>query len=335
MGDALVAFEQEYAALNEVSHCIGVGSGYDALFIALKACGVGFGDEVIVPAHTYVATWLAVSNTGAKAIPVEPDSSTFCIDVNEIERHINAKTKVILPVHMYGLSCNMSALTEIGKRHNLFVIEDNAQAHGATWQGKKTGSFGQINATSFYPTKNLGALGDGGAITTNEEDLAGFVTRYRNYGFERKGVCSEFGVNSRLDELQASILSIKLKHLEQWNSQRRELAATYLERLNGVGDLQLPYCPEQAMHVYHLFVIRSAHRDKLQLYLRSHKIETMVHYPIPPHLQKIYSSDFRWGVFPITEKMAETVLSLPLWPGMSQDQVTYICDHIVQFYKTL
>jgi len=335
LGDALKAFEAEYAAFNNVSFCLGVGSGFDALSIALRACDIMPGDEVIVPAHTYIATWLAISSAGAKIIPIDADPTTLLIDVQKIETAITKKTKVILPVHLYGQSCNMTALEKIANHHSLRIIEDNAQAHGAMWNGRLTGSFGYINATSFYPTKNLGALGDGGAVTTNSSSIARFVSQYRNYGFEQKNVCAHEGINSRLDELQAAVLSIKLRHLKTWNDQRRHLASTYIDRLNGVGDLKLPAQAEEAYHVYHLFVIRSGHRDKLKDYLTSFQIETMVHYPLPPHLQKAYASlGFEKGDFPLTEEIANTALSLPLWPGMSDEQVQFICDKIIAFYST-
>jgi len=335
LGEALSKFEEEYARFSHVAHCFGVGNGYDALSIALKACKVGPGDEVIVPAHTYIATWLAISRSGATIVPVEPDDLTYNVDVREVEKCITPKTKVILPVHLYGQSCDMTTLVELSKRHGLLLIEDNAQAHGATWKGKKTGSFGDANATSFYPTKNLGALGDGGAVTTNNEKVAGFVRRYRNYGFESKNFCEEQGVNSRLDELQAAVLSIKLKHLEEWNKRRRAIASIYLERLKGAGDLQLPVTSPEASHVYHLFVVRTLERDRLKDYLKSFKVETMVHYPIPPHLQNAYASlGFKKGDFPITETIASTCLSLPLWPGMTDDQVHLICDLIIKFYAS-
>jgi dTDP-4-amino-4,6-dideoxygalactose transaminase len=335
LGDALRKFEEEYARFSNVAYCIGVGNGYDALSIALQACKVGQGDEVIVPAHTYIATWLAISKSGATIVPVEPNDLTLNINVKEVEKFITPRTKVVLPVHLYGQSCDMTALGELSKLHGLLLIEDNAQAHGATWNGSKTGSFGEVNATSFYPTKNLGAIGDGGAVTTNNEMVAGFVRRYRNYGFESKNFCEEQGVNSRLDELQALVLSIKLKHLEEWNKQRKVIASIYLARLKSTGDLQLPVTLPEASHVYHLFVVRTLWRDKLKDYLKSFQVDTMVHYPIPPHLQKAYASlGYKKGDFPITETIASTSLSLPLWPGMTDDQVHFVCDLIIKFYAS-
>jgi dTDP-4-amino-4,6-dideoxygalactose transaminase len=334
LGEEVKKFETEYAQFTKVRHCIGVGNGYDALSISLRACNVGAGDEVIVPAHTYVATWLAVSNCGAAIVPVEPDPATMLIDVGRIEENITQKTKVILPVHLYGHPCEMTKIQEIAARHSLAIIEDNAQAHGAKWNEKMTGSFGAINGTSFYPTKNLGALGDGGAVTTDSDSIADFVRQYRNYGFERKNYCEVAGINSRLDELQASVLGIKLKYLDQWNHERRDLAHQYIKRLRGVGDIQLPVAHNEALPVYHLFVIRSAKRDKLKAYLDAGQIETMIHYPLPPHLQKPYTSlNLKARNLQITEEIANTSLSLPLWPGMHVSQMEYVCDRIAAFFS--
>lgn len=334
LGNSLKNFEEEYARFSGVSYCLGVGNGYDALTLALRACSVGPGDEVLIPANTYIATWLAVSRTGAKIIPVEPDPATFTLDLNDLERKINKKSKLILPVHLYGYPCDMTRLVEIARRHQLLIIEDNAQGHGASWDGRMTGSFGDINATSFYPTKNLGALGDGGAITTKSEQLAEFVRRDRNYGFSSKDHCEQQGINSRLDELQAAVLSVKLKYLSQWNNERRRIALQYSELLKGVGDLTLPTEQKGAHHVYHLFVIRSVYRDQLKEFLKDCRVETMIHYPIPPHMQKAYSSlGFKKGDFPITEEMANTSLSLPLYPGLTESQTQFICDKIQTFFK--
>lgn len=333
LGEEVNAFEKEYAAWHEIPFCIGVGNGLDALTMSLLACDVKPGDEVIVPAHTYLATWLAVSRTGAVVVPVEPDESTFNIDTSRIEEVITPRTKAILPVHLYGQACNMTSVLELAERHKLFIVEDNAQAQGSRWLKTLTGSWGTINATSFYPTKNLGALGDGGAVTTSHEQLATFVKQYRNYGLKEKNIALYLGVNSRLDEMQAAILRVKLKHVEAWNEQRRELAALYLEQLKDVGDIVLPLSDKEAHHVYHLFVIRTKLRDKLLAYLTERGIGTMIHYPVPPHLQKPYESlNFRKGDFPITEKIAETCLSLPLWPGMTEQQVSRVCEGVRKFF---
>jgi dTDP-4-amino-4,6-dideoxygalactose transaminase len=334
LGKELEAFEAAFARYTDTPFCLGVGNGLDALTLALQACGIGMGDEVIVPAHTYIATWLAVSKRGARIVPVEPDERTFNIDVTKVEQAITTKTKAILPVHLYGQACDMTTLDRIARHHNLLIIEDFAQAHGAKWLDKMAGSYGTINATSFYPTKNLAALGDGGAITTFDATKAEFVRRYRNYGFAEKNVSSEQGVNSRLDELQAAVLNVKLKYLEKWNEERRVLASKYLEQLEGVGDLVLPLSDKEAYHVYHLFVVRTAHRDSLKTYLRDRGIETMVHYPIPPHLQEAYRGlGYKAGDFPLTEVIAETALSLPLWPGMTGGDISRVCDVMKSYFK--
>lgn len=333
LGEEVSAFEQEYAQVSGVRHCVGVGNGLDALTLALLATGITASHEVIVPAHTYIASWLAISRTGAAVVPVEPDPATFNIDVTRIEEAVTPRTRAILPVHLYGQACNMTAIANLADKHGLMVIEDNAQAHGGMWGQKKTGSMGHINATSFYPTKNLGALGDGGALTTHDDGMADFIRRYRNYGFERKDVSTERGINSRLDEVQAAVLRIKLRYLDEWNDARRMLAALYLEDLHGVGDILLPLSDKEAYHVYHLFVIRTAHRDKLKAYLADHGIETMVHYPVPPYLQQSYQDlNYKKEDFPLTGEMANTALSLPLWPGMGTDQVAQVCEAIRTFF---
>jgi dTDP-4-amino-4,6-dideoxygalactose transaminase len=289
LGEEVKGFEDEFARYLDVPFCLGVGNGLDALIMALLACGVKPGDEVIVPAHTYIATWLAVSRIGGIPVPVEPDQTTFNIDVKKIAAVITPRSRAVIPVHLYGQACNMTAIDEIARQYSLCIVEDNAQAQGARWREKFTGTYGHCNATSFYPTKNLGALGDAGAITTFDLQKADFVKRYRNYGFERKNEGAEVGMNSRLDEIQASVLRIKLQHLDEWNRARQNIAQQYLEQLQGVGDLILPLSDKEAGHVYHLFVIRTAARSALQEYLAAAGIETMVHYPIPPHLQNTYS----------------------------------------------
>lgn len=333
LGDELKKFETEFARFSDVEYCFGVGNGYDALSIALHACDVGPGDEVIVAAHTYVATWLAISSCGASIVPVEPHLETLLIDPSRIEDRVTPKTKVILPVHLYGFPCDMSSIGDIARRHSLKIVEDNAQAHGATWNNKPTGSFGIVNATSFYPTKNLGAIGDGGAVTTGNSSIAEFVRQFRNYGLERKNYCEMQGINSRLDEIQAAVLNIKLGHLNEWNQQRRDLATLYKDRLKDIADIQIPVVPKEASPVYHLFVIRTSQRDKLKDYLQLHGVETMIHYPVPPHLQKAYASLGLKRQFPITEQIADTILSLPLWPGLRADQVDFICDRISAFFS--
>jgi dTDP-4-amino-4,6-dideoxygalactose transaminase len=247
---------------------------------------------------------------------------------------ISKKTKAILPVHLYGQACNMTELERIAGENAVKIIEDNAQAHGGRWKNKKTGSWGVMNATSFYPTKNLGALGDGGAITTNDEQLAEFARTYRNYGSSIKNYADEQGGNSRLDEIQAAFLSIKLNHLDSWNNQRRVLAEKYNDRLKDIKEIAVPWSDANAFHVYHLYVIQAKRRNELQSYLHENGIETMVHYPVPPHLQKAYHKlGFETGKYPITEKLANAVLSLPLWPGIADEEVDYVTEVIRKFYR--
>lgn len=333
MGGALEAFEQGWATFCGTSHCVGVGNGYDALVIALKICGIGPGDEILIPAHTYVATWHAAAQTGARLRPIEPNAATLNIDTAQLRQHITPRTKAILPVHLYGQACNMTDIMTLASEHNLVVIEDNAQAHGATWAGQRTASFGHANATSFYPTKNLGALGDGGALTTGDATLDTRARQFRNYGFSSKNVCDERGINSRLDELQAAVLNVKLPYLLQWNDTRKTLAKQYAAQLHAVGDIILPEVHAEAEHVYHLYVIRTRRREALKEALLKKGIETMIHYPVPPHLQRAYEDfGFRKGEFPLTEQIADTALSLPLWPGMTEENVMRVCDAVREFY---
>jgi dTDP-4-amino-4,6-dideoxygalactose transaminase len=334
MGKKLEAFEKEYAAFNDTKFSIGVSNGLDALHLALKALNVTKGDEVIVPSNTYIATALAASYVGATPVFVEPDPNTYNINPANIEAAITSKTKVIMPVHLYGQACDMDAIMAIAKKHTLFVVEDNAQAHGATFNGKITGSFGNANGTSFYPGKNLGALGDAGAVTTNDETIAKKIAMLRNYGSEKKYHNEEIGFNMRLDEVQAGFLSVKLKHLNEWTKQRKEIAKQYNEALKNVGDLVLPAVHANATHVYHLYVIKTKNRDGLQKHLSENGIGTLIHYPIPPHLQKAYQYlGFKKGSFPIAEELADNCLSLPIWPGMTLDQVNTVAENIKKAFK--
>lgn len=334
MGEKLTTFEQEYAAFNKVDHAVGISNGLDALHIALKVCGVGEGDEVIVPSNTYIATLLAVSYVGGTPVLVEPDSETYNIDPAAIRKAITPKTKAIMPVHLYGQACSMDEIMAIAAECNLQVIEDNAQAHGAAFNGRLTGSFGHINGTSFYPGKNLGALGDGGAITTNDAALAEKAAMLRNYGSRKKYYNEEIGFNMRLDECQAAFLSVKLQYLNEWTAQRRAIADQYNAALAGTSELILPKVADGATHVYHLYVVRTERREALQQYLSERGIGTLIHYPVPPHLQQAYASlGFKKGAFPIAEALADTCLSLPLWPGMSAEQVQYTADTIKAFHS--
>ncbi len=332
-GSKLAQFESEYARFNNVTNCIGVSNGLDALFLALKALNVGPGDEVIVPSNTYIATALAVTHTGATPVFVEPVVSSYNIDPDLIASAISIKTKAIIPVHLYGQACQMDAICSITEKHGLHIVEDNAQAHGARFAGKATGSWGAINATSFYPGKNLGALGDGGALTTNSEALAASLSMLRNYGSKEKYVHEIDGYNMRLDECQAAFLSVKLKYLTDWTQQRQMIAAMYDEGLSGTGDLILPQVHPGATHVYHLYVIRTNHRSNLSVYLAERGIGTLIHYPQPPHLQKAYREmGYHKGDFPIAELIADTCLSLPLWPGMAMDDIAFIINTIKRFF---
>ncbi|RNI32193.1 DegT/DnrJ/EryC1/StrS family aminotransferase [Hanamia caeni] len=333
LGDRVSEFESLYAKFSKTAYAVGVSNGLDALHLSLKALGIGQGDEVIIPSNTYIATALAVSYSGATPVFVEPDVRTYNIDPLKITHAITKKTKAIIPVHLYGQACNMDAITKIANDNTLYVVEDNAQAHGSFWDKKITGSWGDINATSFYPGKNLGALGDAGAITTNDQSLATIVKQLRNYGSEKKYYNDKIGFNMRLDEVQASFLAVKLKYLDEFTVLRKEVAKTYDTLLKGTGDLILPYTDEKASHVFHIYLVRTKKRNELQQYLLEHNIGTLIHYPIPPHLQKAYANlGFTKGDFPIAEELAATSLSLPLWPGIKQEQVKYVCDIIQRFF---
>jgi len=328
-GKSVTQFETEYAAFNSTKHCIGVSNGLDALHLALKACGVGPGDEVIVPSNTYIATALAVSYVGATPVFVEPNRERYNIDPANIDAAITSRTKAIIPVHLYGQACEMEAIMAIAKKRNLLVIEDNAQAQGATYNGKITGSWGHANGTSFYPGKNLGALGDAGAVTTNYNELAEKISILRNYGSQKKYYNEVIGHNMRLDELQAAFLSVKLKRLAAWTAQRQEIASWYDDAFKDIAGIILPRTHENATHVYHLYVIRTENRDALQQHLNENDIGTLIHYPIPPHLQQAYHHlGHKKGDFPIAEELAETSLSLPLWPGMTKEHIESIAKQI-------
>lgn len=327
VGSQLDAFEKEYAEWNEVNHCIGVSNGLDAIILSLHALGIGPGDEVIVPSNTYIATAIAVTKVGAIPVFVEPRYETANINPDLIEPVLTSNTKAIIPVHLYGQTCEMQAIMDIAERHGLYVVEDNAQAHGAKYNGKKTGSWGHINATSFYPGKNLGALGDGGAVTTNDAELADKVRVLRNYGSRVKYENEVIGYNNRLDELQAAFLRVKLKKLDEWTEERNQIADYYINRLKDVEGIGLFDLAQGATSAYHLFVIKTANREKLQKYLTEQEIGTMIHYPIPPHLQECYSSlGYTQGSYPIAEKLSNAIISLPLFIGLTNEQH----DHVIR-----
>ncbi|MBN8836639.1 MAG: DegT/DnrJ/EryC1/StrS family aminotransferase [Sphingobacteriia bacterium] len=334
LGDAVKEFEKNYAAFNQAPHAIGVSNGLDALFLSLKALGIGEGDEVIVPSNTYIASWLAISYTGAKPVPVEPDINTYNIDVSKIKDALTSRTKAIMPVHLYGQACQMDTIMQLAQTYNLYVIEDNAQAQGAMYNNKVTGSFGDVNATSFYPGKNLGALGDAGAITTGSDTIAEKIIALRNYGSHKKYYNEYIGYNMRLDEMQAAFLNIKLQHLQLWNKERNIIADIYNDMLNNVGDLILPLTANNATHVYHLYVIRTKQRDSLQQYLAENNIGSLIHYPVPPHLQNAYKGlNYKKGDFPIAEEIANTCLSLPMWPGLTKAMILEVVRMIKTFFN--
>ncbi len=334
LGKKVEQFEEEYAAFSHVKYCRGVANGLDALILSLKALNIGAGDEVIVPSNTYIASWLAVSYTGAVPVPVEPRITSYNINPDLIEEKITSRTRAIMPVHLYGQACEMEAILKIAAKYKLAVVEDNAQAQGATYKDGITGSFGHVNATSFYPGKNLGALGDAGAVTSNDEELIRRVSMIRNYGSEKKYYNEVQGINSRLDELQAALLRVKLTHLEAWTKERLALARLFDERLKGVGDIIVPATAQYASHVYHIYMIRTARRDALQEHLQKQGVGTLIHYPLPPHLQKAYSDmNKKAGDYPIAELIAKTCLSLPLYPGLKTAEVDYICDAIRGFFR--
>ena len=319
LGEEVSAFEREFAEYCGTKHCVGVANGLEALQLILRALSIGFGDEVIVPANTYIATWLAVSNAGATVVPVEPDEGTFNLDPSLIEAAITTNTKAILPVHLYGQPADMAPINDIARRHGLKVIEDAAQAHGARYRDRRTGSLGDAAGWSFYPTKNLGAYGDAGAVTTDDDELADRVRLLRNYGSKSKYYNEEKGINSRLDELQAGLLRVRLKHLDEWNSRRARIAMIYLAELRET-DLRLPAVCEGADPVWHLFVVRSKSRDELQRYLKSCGVNTLVHYPIPPHLQEAYKDANFAETYSISEAIHREALSLPMGPHLSEEE---------------
>jgi dTDP-4-amino-4,6-dideoxygalactose transaminase len=333
MGDKLKEFEAQFARYCGTRHCIGVANGLDALILimeAYKELGVfRDGDEVIVPSNTYIASILAISKAGLRPVLCEPEIGDYLIDVTKIEDCITSRTKAILPVHLYGRLCNMDAINTIAAKHGLKVIEDSAQSHGGIQNGKRSGNLGDASGFSFYPGKNLGALGDGGAITTNDDSLAGVLRPLRNYGSEVKYRNKYKGLNSRLDEVQAAFLSIKLRQLDSDNERRREIAASYLSQINNPKVL-LPQIDDRAAHVWHLFVLRSEQRDNLQRYLEAHNIQTVIHYPIPPHQQEAYD-ELKNADYPVASKIHETIISLPISPVMTETEVSVVVDALNAF----
>lgn len=330
-GEEVQKFEEEYAAYCGVKYCVGCGNGLDALFLPLKAYGIGEGDEVIVPSNTFIATALAVSYTGATPVFVEPKIDTFNINPEEIEKKITNKTKAIMAVHLYGQPAEMEQILEIAKKYDLKVIEDSAQAHGATYKGKRTGSLADAAGFSFYPGKNLGALGDAGAMVTNDKELADKVRALGNYGSDYKYHHIYQGNNSRLDEVQAAFLRIKLQELDKWNQERNRIASRYLAEINNPRVI-LPVTEKDCTHVYHIFGIRCEKRKELEKYLNEKGIGTNKHYPIPMHLQGAYEKlQIPKGALPIAEEISATQLSIPMYYGMTEDEISYVIDAINQW----
>jgi dTDP-4-amino-4,6-dideoxygalactose transaminase len=331
LGPELEAFEREFATFCDVGHAVGVGNGYDALVLSLRAADVGGGDEVVVPAHTFAATWLAVMAAGATPVPVEVDPVSYTITAAAVAAAMTSRTKAVIPVSLYGHPVDMPPIMALADRHGFFVLEDAAQSHGATCYGRRTGSLAHATAFSFYPTKNLGALGDAGAVTTDDPALAERLRRLRNYGSGEKYVHEVPGVNSRLDELQAAFLRVQLARLAENNRRRRALAAAYGQALAGAADLTLPTEADWAEHAYHLYVVRSPNRKAVRARLEASSVETLIHYPVPCHQQAAFAGlGFSPGQFPLAEQLAAEVLSLPLWPGMAAADIAAVARAIGQ-----
>jgi len=326
LGEEVDRFETEFADYCETKRCVGVGSGLDALTLILKALEIGAEDEVIVPSHTFIATFLAVTSVGARPVPVEISPRTFNLDPSRIEASLTSRTKAIIAVHLYGQPADMDSICSVAKKFGLKVIEDAAQAHGARYKGRRVGGLGDAACFSFYPAKNLGALGDGGAVTTNDEYLSDKISLLRNYGARQKYSNEILGVNSRLDEVQAAFLRVKLRSLDDWNARRKTVAAKYLEGLRDF-DFMLPAAPNWADPVWHLFVVRHPERARIQKTLDESGIGTSIHYPIPPHLQKAYAHlNYGKGSFLVSEEISGEILSLPMGPHLSEES----CDYVIR-----
>lgn len=327
LGENVEKFESNFSKFIGSKYCVGVNSGLDALILAIRALNIGYGDEVIVPANTYIATVLGITENRATPVFVEPDEY-YNLDADKIEEKITNKTKAIMVVHLYGQAANMKKIKDIAAKYNLYLLEDCAQSHGAKFEGKTTGTFGDIGCFSFYPTKNLGAFGDGGAIVTNNEKIADKIRMLRNYGSRRKYYNEIEGVNSRLDEMQAALLNVKLSYYIELRSEREKIAQKYLNEIKN-PKIILPKIRKGAEHVWHLFVVQTENRDKLQNYLNENGIGTQIHYPIPPHLSEAYKYlGYKKGDFPITEKQANFVLSLPIYDGMTNEEAEYVIKAI-------
>ena len=334
LGSEVETFEKEFAQWTTTKTALGTSNGLDALTMSLKALGVGKGDEVVMPANTYIATALAASQIGAKPVLVDVDEKTALMDVDLLGETVHRGTKVIIPVHLYGQACQMTEITRVARENGSYVLEDNAQAQGAMWEGKHTGSMGDVAATSFYPGKNLGALGDAGAVTTNDATIDVKARELGNYGSRRKYEHDVKGANMRLDELQAAFLRVKLPKLHGWNDRRKAVASRYDELLDGVGDIQIPTIAAGATHVYHLYVIQSSRRDELAAWLKKRGVATLVHYPRCIHEHKAYSELAGLkGAFPVAERLAQTSLSLPMHPHLTEAEQVYVAECIAAFFS--
>ena len=331
MGKELSAFEEAYAQYVGAKYCVGLASGLDALWLAFRVLGIGKGDEVIVQANTYIASVMGITINGATPVFVEPDEF-YNMDASKIEEKITDKTKAVLVVHLYGQASNMGPIVDICKKHNLRLVEDCAQSHGSAYDGKVTGTFGDIGCFSFYPSKNIGAFGDAGAIVTNDENIYKEMKIYRNYGSEKRYYNKVVGTNSRLDEIQAAMLSVRLKHADELNNEKIEIAKRYDAELNNPL-IKLPGVREKCDHIYHQYVVSCDTRDDFKTYLEQHEINTIIHYPIPPHLAEAYSYlGFKVGDYPITEKYADSVLSIPMFNGMYKEEQDYVIE-VINSYK--
>lgn len=331
LGKEVQSFEEEFASYTGASYCVGLASGLDALWIAFRVLGIGMGDEVIVPSNTYIASVMGITINGATPVFVEPDEY-FNIDASKIEEKITDKTKAILVVHLYGQASNMAPIKSICEKYHLCLVEDCAQSHGAHFDGQMTGTFGDIGCFSFYPSKNMGAFGDGGAIVTNNAEIAEDVRVFRNYGSEKRYYNKVVGTNSRLDELQAGLLRVRLAHMKEITDEKISIAERYTKNINN-PILQLPSIRNGADSVWHQYVIRCTERDRLQNYLEKRQIGTIIHYPIPPHLSEAYAYlGFRKGDFPIAEKYANEVISIPTYNGITEEEQNYIIQTLNKFH---
>jgi len=333
LGDEVEAFEEEFSHYCCAQFCLGVGNGLDALRLILQGYEIGLGDEVIVPSNTFIASFLAISDVGAIPVPVDPNPLTYNIDVSNVEAAITNRTKAIMAVHLYGQPASMDGLVSLANKYGIKLIEDAAQAHGAKYNGGSVGSFGDAAGFSFYPGKNLGAFGDGGAVVTNDEVLTEKIRLLRSYGSKRKYEHELQGVNSRLDELQAAFLRIKLRYLDEWNGRRRDIAQAYDKKLSGIDGIVTPHVPEGVESVWHLYVIQAKERQRLEAYLSENGVQTMIHYPVPTHLSNAYAEmGWKKGSFPVAERLADKIISLPMGPHLEMSSVDVVVNLVRDFY---